>query len=185
MSQKHANPAEAAVADYLKRLRRASTDLPDGPRAELLDNISTHLADTSAENSSEAHVRTVLDQLGTPEEVAEAARAESGTHPARTQGERLYDGATVAIVVLAGFVLPVLGWIVGVVMLWRGPRWHQGQKWLGTLLWPLMFAMAGVMILTGSSPVGDLVLVAGVALVLLGLPAAAIYLTRAAARHRS
>lgn len=72
-------------------------------------------------------VRQALDELGTPEEIAAAAAAESGTS-VRTSGERGYDVATVLILLLGNFVVPVLGWTTS-------------QKWLGTLVWPVIVVL--------------------------------------------
>ncbi|GLU50102.1 HAAS signaling domain-containing protein [Nocardiopsis ansamitocini] len=122
----------AHVQRYLQRLRDASTDLPAGTRNELLDNVRTHLAETTT-GADEVQIRNALDELGTPEEIAAAARTE--TNP-RTPGERLYDIATVLTLLAGGFVAPFLGWIAGVVLLWNGPRWNVTQKIIGTLAWP-------------------------------------------------
>lgn len=47
-----------------------------------------------------------------------------------------YDVATVLTLMLGGFVVPVVGWIAGVILLWAGERWSTGTKWLATLVWP-------------------------------------------------
>lgn len=184
------NPAQAAVADYIERLRRASADLPDGPREELVDNISAHLEETSGGATTEAQVRTALDELGTPEEVAAAAREESGSRPARTDTGLFYDVAAVLVLLVGGFVVPVVGWFAGVVMLWAGPRWTGAQKVVGTLAWPLaavvLAAALGVPVLFASSrPVVLALLALGVLAVLVGLPAVFVHLLRSANSKRA
>ena len=32
--------------------------------------------------------------------------------------------------------LPLLGWVIGVVLVWTSDRWSLAQKWLATLVWP-------------------------------------------------
>lgn len=49
-----------------------------------------------------------------------------------------YPVLTVLMLMLGGFVLPVVGWLAGVVMLWTGRAWTTGEKWLGTLVWPVV-----------------------------------------------
>ena len=55
-----------------------------------------------------------------------------GTRPRSTVREWL----AVSFLTLGSVVLPLLGWIVGVVLLWTSDRWRVGEKLLGTLVWP-------------------------------------------------
>jgi hypothetical protein len=185
---------DALIADYLDRLRRAGAGLPPAARAELLDDIAAHLAETVGPGADEAQARQALDELGTPKEIAAAAAAESGAPvgvpagaPARAGGELAYDVGTVLVLLLGGFVVPVLGWIAGVVMLWNGPRWSTREKWAGTVLWPAAILVAGTLLLLGHRAGGvgpEVVLLGGIA-VLVGLGAGFTILLRAAARRRS
>lgn len=56
--------------------------------------------------------------------------------PTTTGDPDAYPVLTVLMLMLGGFVLPVVGWLAGVVMLWTGRAWTTGEKWLGTLVWP-------------------------------------------------
>lgn len=176
-------PAEAVVAEYLDRLRRAAADLPEGPRAELLDNISAHLSETTGD-ASEAQVRTVLDELGSPEEIAAAARAESGSRPDRSGDGMFYDIAAVLVLLLGGFVVPVVGWLAGVVMLCAGPRWSTSQKVLGTLAWPVAACVGGTVLFVSPNQ-SVTVLGLSALVVVIGLPAVFIHLLRSANRKRA
>ena len=180
--------ADRLTAGYLDRLRHAAAGLPPAVREELVADISAHLADAAAHAPDEAALRQACDDLGTPEEVAAAAAAESGTHPpARTGGELGYDVATVLALLLGGFVVPFLGWVAGVVMIWNGPRWTTGGRWLGTLIWPaaIVVGMAGLVADHAAS--GHLtwaVLLAAV-IIVAGIPAGFIHLLRTASRAGS
>ncbi len=46
------------------------------------------------------------------------------------------DLLAVVGLVVGSLVLPVAGWLVGLVLLWRSPTWGVGDKLLGTLIWP-------------------------------------------------
>ncbi|HEY2056885.1 MAG TPA: hypothetical protein VGH57_00830 [Amycolatopsis sp.] len=190
---------DVLIAEYLDRLRRAAAGLAPATRAELLDDIAAHLAETAGPGADEARTRQVLDELGTPEEIAAAAAAETGVPasglagglaaaPARAGGGELaYDVGTVVVLLLAGFVVPVLGWIAGVVMLWNGPRWTTREKWAGTLLWPAAILVAGALLLLGhalAGGVGPMVFLLGGLIELAGLVTAFTILLRAAARRR-
>lgn len=168
------------IADYLERLERAAAGLPDGPRAELLADIRGHLSDTAGTSPDEATVRQILAELGEPEEIAAAAAPEAGTRPDRTGAELAYDVATVLILLLGGFVIPVIGWIAGVVMLWNGPRWQLRHRWIGTALWPAaaVIALAALLIAHDGAPALPVVLPA-LAVILIGLPTGFAYLLRA------
>ena len=108
--------------------------------------------------------------------------------PCRPFQSEAYSVAAVLLLVAGGFVLPVVGWFAGVVMLWAGPRWGAAEKWLGTLVWPAVLALPlavwlGVAALTGRAGPGLLVGTAvGVVTVLVGLPWAFVRLLRAARR---
>lgn len=179
---------DTLITDYIERLRRATADLPAGTRAELVDDITAHLADTVGEHPDEAHVRQVIDELGRPEAIADAARAESGGAPARGNSGLTYDVSTVLVLLLGGFVVPVLGWVGGVVMLWNGPRWTTRDRWLGTFVWPMTIVVAAAGLLAGhnagSNTAWGAAFLAAVVVVVVGFPTAFVLLLRRAGRRR-
>jgi hypothetical protein len=59
------------------------------------------------------------------------------TDDRRLDRQRRYDTVTVLLLMVGGLVLPFVGWLVSVGMLWAGPRWTRREKLLGTLVWPL------------------------------------------------
>jgi hypothetical protein len=137
---------------YLDRLDRCAAVLPTDQRTELVEEISRHIADAMAigQVRTEADMRTMLDRLGEPEEIVAAARADAGATPGFTPsppdiGEApvalgapttTWEGSTVALLTI-GSIVPVVGWLAGVVMLWTSARWRPGEKVLGTLIMPL------------------------------------------------
>lgn len=49
--------------------------------------------------------------------------------------ERRGFAVTAALfVMLGGFVVPFIGWVAGMVMLWRSKAWTLRQKWTATLV---------------------------------------------------
>ena len=101
---------------------------------------------------------------------------------------RLYDVLTVLTLMLGGFIVPILGWIAGVVLLWASPSWDTGAKWMGTLVWPVVTVVAGlgvVLALVGAAavPTSTAMIVAGSLIALVGvfvvLPLVFVYLLRA------
>lgn len=136
------------VDDYLRRLELAARRLAPDQRAELVDGISEHLdsALEAVDPDDEASTRVALDRLGTPDEIVAAAA--EGDSPAGRRGwsnqtsagpDRPSVGAkeivTVILLALGGFLF-VVGWFVGVAMLWASDRWSTRDKIVGTLVWP-------------------------------------------------
>lgn len=127
--------ADQLVAEYLKRLERALRALPRDRRRELLDEIREHIAAGRAElpDESEASIRTLLDRIGEPGEIAAEARERFGIGDARA-GVR--EALAPPLLLLGGVFVPLLGWCVGVALLWTSPIWTRRDKWIGTLLVP-------------------------------------------------
>ncbi|HET7012704.1 MAG TPA: hypothetical protein VFI65_02265 [Streptosporangiaceae bacterium] len=127
------------VSDYLRHLEAAASELPADRRRELLEEITTHIAEArSASPVQPGGVRAILDQLGAPEEIVRADGIGGAASPRSRMPEQLGTLEIVAIVLLliGGVVLPVIGWAAGVVLLWLSPRWGLRDKLLGTLVWP-------------------------------------------------
>lgn len=145
-------PAGELVERYMMLLRSSAADLPAAQRDELLSDITAHLAEAVPPGSDELAARRALDGLGAPELVAAAARTE--TEPAAQTrpspgSAQVHDVIAVLLLLLGGFVVPILGWVAGVVMLWNSPRWSEPDKWLGTLAWPVVIVGGGVAFAVG------------------------------------
>lgn len=137
--------ADRFVADYLDRLRAELSDLPRARRAELVEELAEHIAEARAETAGdEAAVRTILDRLGEPSEIAREERARLGLRPARPGWKEV---STLVLLPIGGVVLPVVGWVLGVILLWISSAWTTRDKVLGTaivpggLLLPLFLAL--------------------------------------------
>jgi hypothetical protein len=49
---------------------------------------------------------------------------------------RTIDAVTLVLLLAGGVVVPVAGWLAGVVLLWASPSWSRRRKALGTLVVP-------------------------------------------------
>jgi uncharacterized membrane protein len=129
-----ASDTDKLVADYLGRLDRELRDLPRTRRRELVEEISGHIAEARAdlETENEAAVRSLLDRLGDPEEIAAEARGRVEVEP---RGSAL-DIVALVLLLIGGVVLPVVGWVIGVVLLWISETWTTTEKVIGTLIAP-------------------------------------------------
>jgi uncharacterized membrane protein len=126
---------ERLVDDYLKQLDSELADLPRLRRKEIVEEISEHIAEARAASPSqgEAEIRTLLDRLGDPAEIASEAKERFGVQPGKS---RALEIATLLLLLVGGVVLPVIGWLIGVVLLWVSDAWDSRDKLIGTLVVP-------------------------------------------------
>jgi hypothetical protein len=126
--------ADKLIDDYIKRLNRELAGFPRARRRELLDEISEHIADARAdlESENEAAIRTLLDRRGDPADIATEARERFGARP-KGSG---WDVVALIMLLVGGVILPVIGWIIGVVLLWVSETWTSREKLVGTLIVP-------------------------------------------------
>jgi hypothetical protein len=154
---------DALVREYLRRLGWELREMGYGERDQLMAEITDHiaLAREELEDPSDEQVAALLERMGTPEEVAaEASRLISGAGGGPVLDEDLEAlglpadlGAAVAPVtavplvggeqelravslLLAGGLLLGIGWVFGVVFLWRSTVFSTRDKVLGTAVVP-------------------------------------------------
>lgn len=130
--------------DYLYRLHQAAWSLPGPERAELLAEIRSHLEAGLTPGSTDADVRNLLDELGAPEDIVAAAQSAPDGPPVTgmlapaAQVPVSPWGAAEIIAVLAltlgTFVVPIIGPIVGIVLVWSSTRWTHREKTVATIL---------------------------------------------------
>jgi hypothetical protein len=124
--------SQQLVENYLRRLRKASRELPREERGELRAQIGEHLRDALPDGASEATTRTALERLGDPTALVAEHLDRLGV-PARRVGTQ--EWAAIILLLIGGFIL-VAGWFVGVVLLWSSRAWSTREKLIGTLLVP-------------------------------------------------
>jgi hypothetical protein len=130
MSSTLTNPL---VRAYLDGLRSAARDLPRARQNELVHDIEEHLSEAIPPGASDAEVLTALDRLGEADQIVEEERERTGLRPTRAGW---FEWATVTLLLIGGVVLPILGWLIGVVFLWGSRVWTMRDKLIGTLLVP-------------------------------------------------
>ncbi len=124
------------IRDYLKDLENEAAVLPAQTRRDLLTEIRGHLREALNEGTSgEADVRNLLDGLGDPRKIVAAARSDSGEALVVARAG-LREAAAILLLLFGGILLPVLGWFVGVALMWSSNAWTSGHKLLGTLVIP-------------------------------------------------
>lgn len=152
------NRTDDIVEQYLGTLDAALQGLPDGVRRQLVEEVAGHITMGRAvlDPHDELGLRSLLDRVGDPDEIAaEAITAEAIAPDART-GERpmpmrrmdpwvpwilLLGGVVGYLVGGAGamplpLILGAAGWLAGVVALGSSSVWGVRDKVLGTFVLP-------------------------------------------------
>lgn len=92
---------DRVVEEYLRQLDVALKGQPEGRRQQLVDEVRSHIAEGRAllGDPSEADIRTLLERLGTPEEIAnESLIIDRATDPAPRRRLWLPVGIAAALV---------------------------------------------------------------------------------------
>ena len=139
---------------YLAELERALRDVPEPITHDILEGVREELRGLDDTAAAER-----IAALGDPAAIAAAARAEA---PPRRRDAAWYTVVTILLIAVGGFAVPVVGWVVGVGMLWNSRTWVLRDKLVGTLILPVGGLLAlGVAALTpalaGSDAINPLV----------------------------
>jgi hypothetical protein len=124
------NP-ETLIDEYLAAVDRSLHFASRGRREQIIDDLRNHIRDSREGGSSENGdtVRAVLERIGNPEAIADAERV--GTAARTSSADRW-----VPWLLLLGGLAALVGWIVGVILLWRSTVWRTRDKVIGTFLLP-------------------------------------------------
>jgi hypothetical protein len=149
----HERPGAELVADYLRDLESQAARLPWNTRQELLEDVRSHIEVALDESGSgdapdRAAVLRILGSLGDPSEIVGAALADAPPDPAPPAplpGSGLAVEATAVVLLLFGGFLFLVGWFVGVGLLWTSQRWTLRDKLIGTFVLPGGLAFVGAL----------------------------------------
>lgn len=153
--------ADALVRDYLGRLEAAAWPLSGDRRGEVVSEVREHIESALAEagRRDEVTARNVLERLGAPEEIV-AAETDAGgplrwTPPPAAAGQRRPQWGPVEIGAIlfltAGAIfLPVVGPMIGLVLVWLSGEWTTRQKWIATVI-AIVLLFLPVLLLLGAS----------------------------------
>ncbi len=149
--------ADALVDDYLGRLDAAAARLPVDRRAELVGEVREHIAASLAEagRRDELTVRNVLERLGSPEEIVGAEGAPDAIAPAPGPGPApepiegrppwgANETAAVLLLTVGAVLLPFVGPLVGLVLVWFSARWTRFQKSVVTAVMVVVFVVVPI-----------------------------------------
>jgi Protein of unknown function (DUF1700) len=123
--------ADTLVDNYLRDLKSELRDLPAPRQREILAEVGEHITEARAaqDTQSEAAIRTVLERLGDPADIAAEARERFGVQAEPTKPATPW----LEVITLVALVVPFLGWVVGAVLVWLSRRWTTRDKLIGTI----------------------------------------------------
>jgi hypothetical protein len=145
MSPEITNPL---AVQYLKQLRAGGRALPRNSRDDLVQQIEDHLRDAIPEGASDTDARAALDRLGTPRTIVAAEAERLGVRLPAAGG---LEWSVVFLLPLGGVIIPVLGWVLAVFLLWISKVWTVRDKLIGTLLVPGGLASVAAVALLAST----------------------------------
>ncbi len=124
---------QTLIDDYLTAVREATRSLPRGQQETIVGDLESHIEQALPTEPGEAEVRTVLDRLGSPESIAAEAGA---TAVAANRPSRVKEVVALIGISIGSLFIPIVGWMVGIVLVWMSPVWSKVQKVAATLVWP-------------------------------------------------
>lgn len=140
------------VRSYLAELDAALGGVPVELARDIRNGVEEELAGLDA-----ATAAARIERLGDPVFIAAEARAGAGVGAGSAAQVTTSTGASRAatpisdsrgfavvaalLVALGGVVIPVLGWVVGIAMVWMSSSWRRGEKWIATLVGPVAVAV--------------------------------------------
>jgi uncharacterized membrane protein len=140
------------VRSYLAELDAALGGVPVELARDIRNGVEEELAGLDA-----ATAAARIERLGDPVFIAAEARAgagvgagsavqvTTGTDASRAatpiSDSRGFAVVAALLVALGGVVIPVLGWVVGIAMVWMSSSWRRGEKWIATLVGPVAVAV--------------------------------------------
>lgn len=144
------------VRGYLAELDRELVGVSAEVRHGIVAGVAEELNGLDASAAASR-----IEALGDPAFIAAEARAGSGPRvtvagpkaaPPRASEQRWYVVVTALLLEFGGLLVPLAGWVAGIMMLWASALWTRGEKLVATILPPgIGIALFGIVALIGGS----------------------------------
>jgi uncharacterized membrane protein len=154
--------APQVVRTYLAQLDASLAGIPRDVALDIRSEIEEELTGLDASTASAR-----IEELGDPAFIAAEAREAAGAEPLPVMVDQAPPSLTSSrgfvitaalLVAIGGFVVPFVGWVVGIVMMWMSGVWRPWEKLVATLAGPVIlgvsFLVTMVFGLTGSGSDG-------------------------------
>jgi hypothetical protein len=162
MEQEH-----PAVMGYIRTLEEALSDLSREQRGEIVGEIRDHLRESLGAKAGDSDVLDAIERLGEPEEIAAEARGRFGVRQRRAGALEI---VTIILLLVGALLIPVVGWLIGIVLLWVSDFWSARDKALGTLAVPgglaLPLLLGALLVAPAAGPLALAYMILAVAVIL-------------------
>jgi len=139
------------IRRYLGELDRTLAGVPDDVRQGIVAGVAEELEGLDA-----AAAASRIESLGDPAFIAAEARAEARAGaapspsaaklaPSRASEQRWYVVVTALLLEFGGLLVPLAGWVAGIMLLWASALWTRGEKLVATIVPPAV----GVVLFSG------------------------------------
>ena len=129
---------------YLAELETALAGIAPETRNGILHGVREEL-----HGLSEADAVLRIQELGDPEFIASEARAQAASfeeYASQASREpRWFSVVAALLIMLGGIVIPILGSVAGLVMMWFSTTWSRKEKWIATLI-PVAVALLAALL---------------------------------------
>lgn len=148
--------ADSLLRDYIRRLEAAAWPLAAERRVELTGEVREHIETALAEAGSrdETTIRNVLERLGPPEEIVAAEVEPSGGPMSGAIGQGAGQSVWGPVEIIAlllltvgAVLLPVIGPLIGLVLVWASSQWTTRNKLIGTAIVLVLYLLPIVLLL--------------------------------------
>ncbi|MCS5717150.1 hypothetical protein N1027_03265 [Herbiconiux sp. CPCC 205763] len=112
-----------AAQRYLGELDAALAAAPAALRTEIVSDIGASL-----DGLSDAEARARIEELGDPRAIAADASAQVRSMNPDRAASKVYPTITAIVLIVGWYVVPVLGWIAGLVMIGVGSEWTSAVR---------------------------------------------------------
>ena len=134
------------VRSYLGELDRTLAGVPDDVRQGIVAGVAEELEGLDAVAAASR-----IESLGDPAFIAAEARAEAQAEaragaapkpsaakltPSRASEQRWYVVVTALLLEFGGLLVPLAGWVAGIMLLWASALWTRGEKLVATIVPP-------------------------------------------------
>jgi len=131
------------VRSYLGELNRTLAGVPDDVRQGIMAGIAEELEGLDA-----AAAGSRIESLGDPAFIAAEARAGAAPKMSapkssapklalpRASEQRWYVIVTALLLEFGGLLVPLAGWVAGIMLLWASPLWTRREKLAATIVPP-------------------------------------------------
>jgi len=135
---------EPIVTDYLLELSDALADVPRSTRVEILAGVREELEGLGQDEAAER-----IRSLGDPQFIAASAREDVAV-PSEAPEPQWRSTVAALLVMIGGVVVPFIGWIAGIALMWTSRAWSTRAKVLATVL-PALGGLQALIVTTIAS----------------------------------